>query len=225
MTGMQKLIGETVLMDYSINTGFCDVFDRMGLEIYTFFELEYPDVLSEFMELSTANAVRKVNAAADPGLSPVVLIAEDFSTKQGPIFSPDFLHTYHYPYVKRLAKAWKDHGLKVIYHSDGNYRKSVPDLMACGVDGFYCLEPNCGMHIVELKTEYPQMVWAGGVDGVDLMEMGNPEQVKATVHRHICETDALNRGGMLVASSSEINPMVKPENFRAMVEAADDIRR
>ena len=68
------------------------------------------------------------------------------------------------------------------------------------------------------------MVWSGGVDGVDLMERGTPEQVTAEVHRHIMETGALNTGGMLIASSSEINPTVKPENFRAMVEAADTIR-
>ena len=224
MREQQMLVGETIVIDYSIATGFCDVFDRMGLEIYTFFQLEYPDVLAEFMELSTANAVKKVNATANPDLSPVVLIAEDFATKQGPIFSPEFLKKYHYPYLKRLTKAWKDHGLKVLYHSDGNYKKCIPDLMECGVDGFYCLEPNCGMDIVELKNTYPQMVWAGGVDGVDLLERGTPEQVRQEVIRHITETDALHAGGMLIASSSEINPTVKPENFQAMVEAADAIR-
>ena len=224
MRNIQKLVGETVIIDTSIGTGFCDVFDRMGLEIYTFFQLEYPDVLTEYMEISTENAVNKVKAAADIKLSPVVLIAEDFSTKQGPIFGPDFLNTYHYPYVKRLTKAWRDEGIKVIYHSDGNYKKVIPDLIACGVDGFYCLEPGCGMDIVELKSKYPQMVWSGGVDGVDLLERGTPKQTRTEVGRHIIETDALHTGGMLIASSSEINPTVLPENFRAMVETAGSIR-
>jgi uroporphyrinogen-III decarboxylase len=57
------------------------------------------------------------------------------------------------------------------------------------------------------------------VDGVDLLERGTPEEVKTEVCRHIRETDALETGGMFVASSSEINPPVPPENFRAMVEA------
>ena len=221
MHGLQALVGETVVIDYSIGTGFCDVFDKMGLEIYTFFQLEYPDILSEFMEISTEKAVRKASAAADPSLSPVVLIAEDFSTKQGTIFNPVFLHKYHYPYAKRLTKAWKDNGLKVLYHSDGNYKKCIPGLMECGVDGFYCLEPNCGMDIVELTNTYPQMVWSGGVDGVDLMERGTPEQVKMEVSRHILETNALSKGGMFIATSSEINPTIKPENFRAMIETSD----
>jgi len=87
------------------------------------------------------------------------------------------------------------------------------------VDGFYCLEPNCGMDIVELKNAWPERVWAGGVDGVDLLERGTPEQVRAEVRRHIAATRALETGGLFIASSSEINPPIPPENFRAMVEA------
>jgi hypothetical protein len=218
MRRIQSLIGETVLCHFS-GTGFCSVFDRMGLELYTYFTFDYPELLGEYMELSTALEVRRVRAAADRALSPVVLIPEDFSTKQGPIFSEDYLAEFHYPYVKRLTEAWKEHGVVVLYHSDGNYKKAIPGLMRCGVDGFYCLEPNCGMDIVELKNTIPEMVWAGGVDGVDLMERGTPEAVRVEVRRHIDSTRAISTGGMFVASSSEINPPIPPENFRAMVEA------
>lgn len=224
MNDLQSKIGETVILNISA-TGFCHVFDAMGLELYTFFQLDYPEVLKEFMEVSTAAEVRRLHAVADTELSPVILIAEDFSTKQGPIFSPDFLHEYHYPYVKRVADAWHEHGLHVLYHSDGNYKAAIPALMDTGVDGFYCLEKNCGMDIVELKNTWPQMVWSGGVDGVDLMERGSPDEVEAEVRRHIRETNALETGGMFVASSSEINPPIPPENFRAMVSAVDRERR
>ncbi len=161
---------------------------------------------------------------ADPALSPVILLPEDFSTKQGPIFPDDFLDRYHYPYVKKISRAWHDSGIKVIYHSDGNYKKAVPDLLECGVDGFYCLEPNCSMDIIELKASWPEAVWMGGVDGVDLMENGTPEAVREEVLRHIRETGALHTGGMFVASSSEINPPIPPENFNAMVDAVGELR-
>jgi hypothetical protein len=96
--------------------------------------------------------------------------------------------------------------------------------MDCGVDGFYCLEISAGMDVVELKKLYPGHIWAGGVDGVELMERGTPEEVTAEVCRHISETDVLNKGGMFIATSSEINPPVKTENFIAMVNACDMIR-
>ncbi len=218
MLDLQSRIGDTVILNFS-GTGFCTSFDRMGLELFTYFQLDYPEVLKAYMEASVAYELRRVHAVADPALSPVILIPEDFATKQGPIFPPEFLHEYHYPYVRQLADAWHEHGITALYHSDGNWKKVIPDLKACNVDGFYCLEPNCGMDVVELKNTWPGLVWAGGVDGVDLLERGTPEQVRAEVQRHIRSTNALETGGMFVASSSEINPPIPPENFRAMVEA------
>ena len=222
MQYLSRITDDTVIMDIC-STGFCELYDRMGLEIFSFFQYEYPDTLSEYMEISTRLAVNMA-AAANIEFTPVMLIAEDFATKQGPIFSIEFLSKYHFPYVKRLTKTLHDNGVYVIYHSDGNYRKVIPELIDCGVDGFYCLEPNCGMDIVELKNTYPEMTWAGGVDGVDLLERGTPEDVRAEVGRHIAETDALHSGGMMIGSSSEINPPVKPENFRAMIETANNYR-
>ena len=110
----------------------------------------------------------------------------------------------------------------MLYHSDGNYGSVIPQLMACGVDGFYCLEPACGMDIVQLSRRWPGMVWSGGVDGVELMERGTPLQVKEEVHRQITETRLLSEGGVFIATSSEINPTIPPENFKAMVEAVGE---
>ena len=85
------------------------------------------------------------------------------------------------------------------------------------------LEPACGMDILELKDTYPEMTWAGGIDGVDLMERGTPEEVREVVQHHIMESNVLQEGGMIVATSAEINPPVKPENFKAMVDAVGEI--
>ena len=222
MLGLQEKIGDTVILNYS-TTGMCSIFDAMGLELFTYFYLDHPEVMLEFMEISTEAELKRIHAIADASLSPVILIPEDFSTKGGPIFGPEFLGKIHYPYLKKLSDAWHEHGITVLYHSDGNYKIAIPNLIGCGVDGFYCLEPACGMDIVELKKEYPQMVWAGGVDGVELMERGMPNEVRAEVRRHIIETHVLQKGGMFIATSSEINPPVKPENFRAMIEAVGEL--
>ena len=217
MQELQNKVGETVIIDFSF-TGFCDLFDAMGLEIFTFFALEYPQLLEEYLDTAVENETRRVQAVADPALSPVILIPEDFATKHGPIFKPDFLRRYHYPYVRRLTRTWHECGYKVLYHSDGNYLEAIPELAASGVDGFYCLEPSCGMDILELKRRWPNLVWAGGLDGVNLMERGSPQEVRREVRRQIRQSGALESGGMLVATSSEINPLIPAENFLAMIE-------
>ena len=80
-----------------------------------------------------------------------------------------------------------------------------------------------GMDVVELKNAWPDHVWSGGIDGVDLMERGTPEQVKHEVQKHIQRTNVLQTGGMFVGTSSGIDPPIKPENFRAMIEAVGEV--
>ncbi len=222
---LKSKIGDTVFCDFS-TTGFCSVYSDfgMGLELFSFFSLDYPDILHDYMEASVKRELNRIHAIGPDFPEPVILIPEDFATKQGSIFSPGFLREFHFPYVTKLTEAWHEYGIKVIYHSDGNWKQVIQDLIDCGVDGFYCLEKNCGMDIVEFKNTYPELVWLGGIDGVDLMERGDPEQVKAEVKRHILSTNALETGGMFISSSSEINPPIKPENFKAMIEATGAMR-
>jgi hypothetical protein len=167
MAGIQALIGETVHIDFSIGTGFCDCWSKLGLELFSYLYLEEPQVLRDYLDAYIEVSVRKVEAAGDPALSPVVLIAEDFASKSGSIFSPRLLRDLHFPYLRCLTQAWHACGLKVLYHSDGNWKNLIAELAACEVDGFYCLEPALGMDIIELRRGWPGLVWAGGLDGVN----------------------------------------------------------
>lgn len=225
MRRLQELIGETVIIDYPVGTGFCDCWSKLGLELFSYVYAEEPTLVMEYIEAVTDFSLRRVEAIADPSLVPVALIAEDFASKGGPIFSPALLRRLHFPQVRRLTEAWHRKGLKVIYHSDGNWKAVIPDLIACGVDGFYCLEPALGMDLVELRNTWRNYTWMGGIDGVDLMERGSPAQVREEVRRQIVETGALEHGGVFIGTSSEVNPPILPENFRAMVEAVGEFRQ
>lgn len=221
---LQSKVGGTVIIDTGSQVGLCSCWSQVGLALFAYLYEDDPECVSEFIEAETDYQVWRAGAIGDPELSPVILIADDFATKRGPIFSPGFLQAEHFPRLQRLVEAWHGAGLKVLYHSDGNWKAVIPQLVECGVDGFYCLEPAVGMDIVQLAGEWPGHVWAGGVDGVDLMERGEPERVRAEVRRQIQQTDALHRSGVFIGTSSEINPQVKADNYVAMVEAVGELR-
>lgn len=218
---IQRKIGDTVICRHH-DIGLCQVWSTMDIEIFSYFYADYPDVMDEYIHLYILQRLKWIEAVADYELSPIILIADDFASKNGSLFGEDILLKYLFDPLTKITKVWKEHGYKVLFHSDGNWKKFIPNLINTGVDGFYCLEPACGMDIVELKKQYSQMVWAGGLDGVDLMERGTPEQVRQEVIRHITETNVLQIGGMFLASSSEINPPIKPENFKAMIDTAGE---
>lgn len=221
---IQKLIGDDTVIIYYHSAGFCPCWDHGKLEFFTYLYHDEPEVVFNYLQAFVDREEKRIHAIVDKSLSPVILIADDLASKIGPIFSPEFLRKVHLPNVKRLAGAWHSHGLKVLYHSDGNWKILIDDFLKCGIDGFYCLEPAVGMDIIELKKKYPGVIWAGGLDGVDLMERGTPEEVRREARRQILETDALNTGGLFLGTSSEINPPIKPENYQAMIEEARAIR-
>ena len=223
---MQNLIGDdTVICEYCTSVGLCNCWGAGKIIPLSYLYQDEPEVLSRYLKINTDYNIKKVHAVADKNLSPVILIPDDLASKTAPIFSPEFLRKEYFPHLTRLVEAWHEHDLKVIYHSDGNWKILIPDFLKCGVDGFYCLEPAVGMDIIELKKKYPQVVWAGGLDGVDLMERGNPAEVSKEVKRQILETDVLNTGGLFLGTSSEVQPLIKPENFKAMIDEGRSIRR
>jgi len=160
MLDTQAKIGETVILNFSF-TRFCEVFDKMGLELYTYFFVDYPEVLDDFMEAAVASRVAADSRGGRPGTFAGGADPGGFLLETRAIFSPTFCRRYHHEPVRRLAEAWHEHGIKALFHSDGNYKAALPGLLATGVDGFYCLEPNAGMDIVELKNTYPQVTWSG----------------------------------------------------------------
>jgi len=220
----QKMIGDdTVICAYPITVGICGCWDHGIIEPFTYLYYSEPEIVSEYLALKTEKAIERIHCIADVSLSPVILIPDDLASKIGPVFSPTFLKKEFFPLLTKHVAAWKSHGIKVLFHSDGNWKILIDDFLKCGVDGFYCLEPAAGMDIIELKKRYPQAVWAGGLDGVDLMERGTPNAVRKEVRRQIEETDALNAGGVFLATSSEINPMIKAENYKAMIDEGRSI--
>jgi hypothetical protein len=98
-------------------------------------------------------------------------------------------------WVKELTRAWHQQGLKVVDHTDGNFRKAIPAL-----------------------------IWMGGLDGVSTLEFGSEEDVIREVEQIITRTNALQRGGIFIDSSSEINPTIGLDNYLAMIQACNTFR-
>jgi len=220
---LKRLVGGTVIIP-GARFGLEECWWALGLTLFSYLYADDPEVVSAYIETYARSEIRRIHAIADRDFSPVACIFADWGTKQGPMFSPEFLHKEHFPYLRQVTETWHSHGIKVLYHNDGNWKKLIPDLVDCEVDGFSCTEPSVGMDIVELKNAWPGHAWMRGIDGVDLMERGTPEQVRREVHRQIEETNALQTGGLLIGTASEINPPIRPENFRAMIEAVGELR-
>jgi hypothetical protein len=74
-------------------------------------------------------------AWAETGIE-VYIQHDDFVWTAGPFISPDFYRKHIIPLYRRLWEPLRKAGKKVIFCSDGTWDMFIPDIAACGADGF-----------------------------------------------------------------------------------------
>ncbi len=210
----EKVGANTVLFPNESPVGLDTAHIRAGLELFAYAYAEAPELVSAWLEALNWSEIERVHETADAALSPVALVYADMADKNQLLFSPAFLRREFFPRLRRLVDAWHSHGIKVIFHSDGNLWRVLDDLLAAGIDGLNPLEPLSGMDANKVREAYPDWVLMGGVDASRLLPFGSEQEVRAVVRRLLADAGA---GGRLwIGSSTEIHPAVRLENALAM---------
>jgi uroporphyrinogen decarboxylase len=156
------------------------------------------------------------------GLVDVVSEADDYATQTSQLVSPRMFRRVFKPRLQAVFS--RIHQLaphaKLFFHSDGNIRPILPDLIEIGVD---ILNPihitAAGMDPAALKRDFGRDVcfWGGGVETQTVLPFGTPQEVRDNVRRNV---DALAPGGGYVFNTiHNIQADVPPQNIVAMVEA------
>ena len=128
---------------------------------------------------------------------------DDYGTQQSQLISPEQFREYYKPHFERVLSfiRLKAPHLKIMFHSCGNVRPIIPDLIEMGVD---ILNPvhitATGMEPNQLKKDFGDAIvfWGGGVDTQKVLPSGTVDEVKDDVRRNI---DALAPGGGFVFST------------------------
>ena len=106
----------------------------------------------------------------------------------------------------------------MLYHSCGQIRAFIPDLIALGVD---VLNPDpadrAGDGAEGLKADFgDRLCFHGGIDTQGLLPHGSPAEIRREVRRD-CAT--LGRGGgYIIAPAHNFQPDVPPENILAVYQ-------
>lgn len=214
---LQEKVGEnTVLFPNESPVGLDTAHVRAGLDLFSYAYAENPELVSDWLEALNWAEIQRVHETADPSLSPVVLVYADIAGTDQVFFSPEFLRNELFPRLKKLVDAWHEHGVKVIYHSDGNLWAVLDDFREAGIDGLNPLEPLSKMYAGDTHKAYPDWILVGGIDASQLLPFGTPAEVREVVRKVI--DDAGVTGHLWVGSTTEIHPAVRLENVLAMWE-------
>ena len=152
----------------------------------------------------------------------VISEADDYGTQTSQLISPRMFRKIFKPRLQTLFA--RIHQLapnaKLFFHSDGNIRPILPDLIEIGIDILNPIHITAtGMEPAALKRDFGKDVafWGGGVETQSVLPFGTPQEVKDNVRRNI---EALAPGGGYVFNTiHNIQADVPPQNIAAMIEA------
>lgn len=195
--------------------GLCGLYSEVGLEAFSYYLVDCPDIITELMERNTASIETRLNHYPDDHGQLVYFMADDIAFNSGPIFSPDWLREHYIPRLARIADAMHRKGIKLLFHSDGNLNPILDDLVEAGIDGLNPIEVLAGMDVAEIHRRYPHLFMAGGIDVSQLLPFAKPEAVKDAVKRTLDSAE----GRIMIGSTTELHNDVPLENFLAMRDA------
>lgn len=193
----------------------------MGLDNLLANMLLEPDLVAVVMDKVLDCNLRIVRNAIRAGAD-VIILGDDYACNRGPLMSPELFRLFILPRLKKMIdmihaeKAW------CIKHSDGNIYPLLDMIVAAGPDSINPVEPVAGMDLKTVKGRVGNKVClCGNIDCAHLLPAGTAEEVRQAVRQAIA--DAGDGGGYILSSSNSIHSSCKPENFVAMVKAAQEL--
>lgn len=144
---------------------------------------------------------------------------DDYGTQESQLISPDQFRDYYKPHFTRLLDFIKNKSpeVKILFHSCGNVRPIIPDLIEMGVDILNPVHINAtGMEPHQLKKDFGKALvfWGGGIDTQQVLPRGSEKEIRDHVKSNL---DALAPGGGYVFSTvHNIQSDVPGKNILAM---------
>ena len=147
-----------------------------------------------------------------------MLCGDDFGTQRGLLISPKSWRQLIKPRLARLFAPFREAGLPVILHSDGQIADVLPDLVEIGVTVYNPVQPEVVDH-AWLKSAFgDQLAYYGGISTQTVLPNGSAAEVKQAI-MECAAALAPNGTGLLMAPSHRLMTDIPMENVEAMLEA------
>ncbi|MCW5943802.1 MAG: hypothetical protein KIS66_16340 [Fimbriimonadaceae bacterium] len=173
-------------------------------------------LLDIFMERSVIAVRAYVRAGVD-----CIRLGDDVGTQRGMMMSVPFWRTHLKGRLAKVVRAIREEGgggTWVCYHSDGDVREILEDLIEIGVDAINPLQPECMPAGAVAATFGDRLGFWGMIGTQTTMPFGTPDDVRRAVEG---VADLVRAGRIAIAAPTHVlEPDVPYRNIEAFVEAA-----
>jgi len=140
----------------------------------------------------------------------------DLAYNTGPFMSPRHYREFLIPCIRRMCDEFHKRDMPVIFHSDGDIRPVIGDLIDAGVNAINPLECKANMDLRELAPQWGQQLgFVGGVD-VRVLLTNDAEQIRAEIRSKLAA--AMPYRGYIYHSDHSVPPGVTLESYKLLLE-------
>ncbi|NQT86904.1 hypothetical protein HQ560_09080 [bacterium] len=187
----------------------------MGFTELMMATMDAPELVQGIVDMSVEVNIEMAKEVAKRGAD-FVFTGDDYCSTRQPFISPDDFRKLCYPGLKRVMGGFKDQGLMVIKHCDGNVWPLIDMMIDSGIDCLDPIDPVAGMDIAEVKAKYgDRIAIKGNVDCAHTLTFGSvTDVIEAT---KVAISKGGPGGGFILSSGNTIHSSVPPANYLAML--------
>ncbi len=209
--------GEYWIVGVVVTTIFETAWALRGLEQIMLDMAMNPDLTNELLDIPFNYHLTAAKRLVELGVD-MIWTGDDVGSQHQMMISPRMWRKYFKPRMATFISKLKtiNPNLKVAYHSDGNVKPIIPELIEIGLDVLNPVQP-ASMDPVTLKTRYGEnLCYWGTLDEQRTLPFGKPEDVKNEILHRLKHVGF--DGGLILAPTHNVQLDTPLENFWAMVD-------
>jgi len=217
---LQKAVvnfGDRRALIWNLRDGWSDMRDLLGYENALIGFIAEPDHFRALLDRVVDYNLALARIARERYGVEIVATTDDVANANGLFVNPEQYFEIIGPAFRRIMRGYKDLGLRIIKHCDGDPTRVMEFWIDCGIDCFDPVDPTAGLRMDDIKQRYGgRICLKGNINCAGVLETGTPEEVRRDVRECLAQG---GRAGFILSSSNTIHRGVKPENYRAMLDA------
>ncbi len=209
------------IVGVTVTTIFETAWALRGLEQMLLDMVVDPDLAEAILDIPFEYHLTAAKKLVDLGVD-MIWTGDDVGAQNRMLISPGMWRRYLKPRMARFIAELKSINpqLKVAYHSDGDIRPIILELIEIGLDVLNPIQP-ASMDPAEIKATYgEQLCFWGSIDEQHTLPFGSAEVVRAEVLERLRTLG--KGGGLILAPTHHVQLDTPMENFWAMVDTIRD---
>ncbi len=139
----------------------------------------------------------------------------DLCYRGGMLFSPEYARDCVLPHWRRFGRFAREHGMRFLFHCDGDVRQLIPLLIEAGCDAIHPLEARAGNDVREYKRRYGRdMCFIGNIDA-DVVATNDLDRIEQEVAAKV--PIAAAGGGYIYHIDHSVPPTVSLKAYRHLL--------